>query len=77
MPLFRLLIITLIIGGIFFIYRRLKGKPPAQQPPLEHSTRALKCELCGLHIPEHEAVRRDNHIYCCQEHADKAGHKQN
>jgi len=73
MPLFRLLIIALIIGGIIYLYRRLKDRPsPQQRPTQERSTRAVKCELCGLHIPEHEAVRRNNRIYCCQDHADKA-----
>ena len=72
MPLFRLLIIALIIGGIFYIYRRLKNAPSKPQQPQERSTHAVKCELCGLHVPEHEAVRRDNHIYCCRDHADKA-----
>lgn len=70
----KLLILILIIGGIFYIYRRIKASqatpPPPQQP--QRSTHAVKCELCGLHVPEHEAVRRDNHLYCCQDHADKA-----
>jgi uncharacterized protein len=72
MPLFRLFIIALIIGGVIYLYRRIKGRPPTQQQPQERSTRAVKCELCGLHVPEHEAVRRDDHVYCCRDHADKA-----
>lgn len=74
MPLFRLLIIALVVGVGFYIYRRLTIKPPAKKPPQVHSTQTVKCELCGLHIPEHEAIHRDNHIYCCQDHADKAAH---
>jgi uncharacterized protein len=73
MPLFRLLIIALIIGGIIYLYRRITNQRSVQkQHPEERSTSAVKCELCGLHVPEHEAVRRNNHIYCCQDHADKA-----
>ncbi len=74
MPLFRLLIIALIVGIGFYLYRRLTIKPPAPKPkpPQARPTQAVKCELCGLHVPEHEAIRRDNHSYCCQDHADKA-----
>lgn len=72
MPLFRLLIIALIIGLGFYLYRRLTARPAPQKPPKVHSTQAVKCELCGLHIPENEAIRRDNHLYCCQDHADKS-----
>jgi uncharacterized protein len=73
MPLFKLLILIIVVAGAFYIYRRIKGKPAAPQPPQEmRSTRAVKCELCGLHVPEEEAVRRDHHVYCCQDHADKA-----
>jgi uncharacterized protein len=28
----------------------------------------LRCEYCGLHVPESEAVRADGHMYCCKEH---------
>ncbi len=70
--MFKLLILIVIIGGVYYFYRRVKGKPPAAQPPVERSTRAVKCELCGLHIPEQEAVHANNHIYCCQDHANKA-----
>ncbi len=73
MPLFRLLIITLVIGVGFYIYRRLTMKPP---PPTNstqvNSTHAVKCALCGLHVPDDEAIRRNNQTYCCQDHADKS-----
>ncbi len=29
----------------------------------------LKCDECGLHIPEHEAVKQGNHVFCSLEHA--------
>ncbi len=74
MPLFRLLIIALVVGAGFYLYRRLTLKPPAKKPPQVRSTQAVKCELCGLHIPEDEAIHRGNQIYCCQDHADKAAH---
>ncbi|MCG6887627.1 MAG: hypothetical protein LJE74_10485 [Proteobacteria bacterium] len=28
----------------------------------------VRCHHCGLHIPQDEALRADNHWYCNQEH---------
>lgn len=74
MPILRLLIIALIIGGLVYLYRRLTraSSRNEQLPPQARSTHALKCELCGLHVPEEEVVRREGHVYCCQDHANKA-----
>ncbi len=33
------------------------------------NTKMLKCEECGLHIPEHEAIRQGDHVFCSLEHA--------
>ncbi len=74
MPLFRLLIITLIIGAGYYLYRRLTLKPPPKPPQTDSttdSTHAVKCALCGLHVPDNEAIRRNSQTYCCQEHADR------
>lgn len=32
-----------------------------------------RCEVCGIHLPESEAVSARGHYYCCVEHRDEAG----
>ncbi len=32
-------------------------------------TQMLKCDECGLHIPEHEAIKQGNLVFCSLEHA--------
>ncbi len=34
-----------------------------------NKTQMLKCEECGLHIPDHEAIKQGNHVFCSLEHA--------
>jgi uncharacterized protein len=31
--------------------------------------KVVRCEHCGLHVPENEAVIADGRRYCSQEHA--------
>ena len=31
----------------------------------------VKCQLCGLHIPEKEAIKQGDNIFCSLEHAKK------
>ena len=33
------------------------------------NNKMLKCEECGLHIPQQEAIRQGNHVFCSLEHA--------
>ncbi len=34
-----------------------------------NKTQMLKCDECGLHIPEHEAIKQGNLAFCSLEHA--------
>jgi uncharacterized protein len=27
------------------------------------------CDRCGVHIPQSEAIHKDNSYYCCKEHS--------
>jgi uncharacterized protein len=50
-------------------------KPPARQKkPKEISNEPMvRCEQCGLHVPQSRAILADGHSYCSREHqlADK------
>jgi len=67
--------IRLIIFGflIYFVYRLFSGMisgPRAGKRPADQATagRMVKCENCGLYIPENEALTRHHHgrtaYYC-------------
>ena len=44
-------------------------KKPAPPPRLE----MVRCETCGVHLPETEAVRANATYYCSVEHLNQAG----
>lgn len=60
------------------IYLHFKGKqrardlrqPQARQrmPEEKPVERMVACRLCGLLLPESEALITGNHHYCCEEH---------
>jgi uncharacterized protein len=63
------------IAGIVFLMRNARHRRLEQGRRQAHSgtqstTRMRRCAHCGLHIPETEAVRRDEEYFCCREHAD-------
>jgi len=60
--------IRLVIFGflIYFVYRLFSGmfsgpqagRRPEHNPPPADSGKMVKCETCGLYVPENEAVAR-------------------
>ncbi len=69
MPLFRLIILGIIIGAGIYIYRRLKQHSQKPAKKQEKSTAIVKCEKCGVHIPKDEAITVGDQHYCCPEHS--------
>jgi uncharacterized protein len=41
---------------------RAPGAPPRQAQAM------VSCATCGLHLPRQEALAKDEHYYCCEEH---------
>lgn len=65
----RLVLLLAIIAVVILVYRWLK---PARGN-VRRRTRALpkqmlRCDYCGLHVPEEEALRVDGRNYCSEEH---------
>ncbi len=74
----RLLFIIILFVVSYFVIKSItnkldKNKPighrRAEKPGKPVQTKMLKCDECGLHIPEHEAIRQGNHVFCSLEHA--------
>lgn len=73
MNLIRLIIFGLIFWLLYRTVQRLLNKPESpqpQQPRKVTSTDMVRCAYCGIHIPKNEALERDGHYYCSEEHRD-------
>lgn len=71
--LMRLLLLVGLIGLAYFLIKRfLIPTKPAKKNP-ESFQSMVRCDHCGLHVPQPEAIaRRDNtgdKFYCSDEHA--------
>lgn len=68
--LFRLIIIGLVIWLLYRLYQRwLSHKSTAtQQKGQANIENMVRCEVCGLHVPQGSAVQKDGHYYCSEEH---------
>lgn len=73
----RYLILILAIFLLVYIARmllssRAKHRTVQEQPqprPRRRVSNMVRCEQCGLHLPEKEAIRRHGHSFCSREHA--------
>ena len=67
--------LVIILVGLWLVLQLIKRalakhhKPSAKQPAL---TNMIACDHCGVHVPESEAIREGDRLYCCEEHRIKA-----
>ena len=71
----RILLIFLALLVIFAVGRQIwqrarMGKRPQQQL----SGKMVRCNQCGMYLPEEEALRSGEHWYCSREHRDADSH---
>lgn len=66
----RFLLLIIAIGAGFWILKHLLSSSRKKTPTNnnEQTTAMVRCEHCGLHIPQHEAIRHKNKFYCSDEH---------
>ena len=74
MGLFRLIALLAIIWLVLGLVRRLRSGP-AQPPPAGRvaSTHMVRCDRCGVYVPEGEAVHAGERVYCSSAHRDEDG----
>ena len=74
----RLLLLIAAIVGVFLIVRTLflsQTRRKAQQPErLKEQGTVVRCAHCGMHVPQFEAYRAGNRMYCSREHALEDAH---
>ncbi|MDH5190204.1 MAG: PP0621 family protein [Gammaproteobacteria bacterium] len=71
MGLFRLILLGLVIWLLFRLYQRfIKGRSSQQQKTHQIEDNMVRCKHCGIHVPEKEALKKNNHYYCSQAHLE-------
>lgn len=70
----RLLIGIALIAIAYWGWRQLQQKLSERGAANDagHSIATVRCELCGMHVPQQQARRHNAHWYCCQEHLQEA-----
>ncbi|ETD67730.1 hypothetical protein V757_10955 [Pelistega indica] len=74
----KFLLFFAFIFGVLAYFRAAKRKEAylkaQQHQQLKKTITMVKCEYCGTHIPEHEALIRHGHIWCDEEHERLGSH---
>lgn len=73
-----LLLAILVVAYLLWRNARLEQRrdPPSHRapPPAAGPQEMVACSLCGLHLPQPDALRGgDGRFYCSQEHRLRAG----
>ncbi len=72
----QLIRILILLAGLWlilhFVRRALRRHRRPENETRPGAARMVACALCGTHIPESEAVRAGNQVYCCEEHRRSA-----
>lgn len=45
------------------------NKNPSQPPGLGKAEEMVRCAHCGVYLPRSEALMKEGHLWCSQEHA--------
>ena len=73
MNLIRLIAFAVIFWLLYRLILTLlnkAGRPAVRQQPQREDGTMVRCEQCGLHIPQSEAFEKGGNYYCCEEHRD-------
>lgn len=73
----KFLLVFAVLLVAFWVWRNNRQQdrtdaPPARPRTASSPTRMVACDLCAMHLPEHEAVRGREGVYCCHEHRRQA-----
>ena len=72
MNLFRILLIALGIWIVIVLLRNAQARRKVNKPrPEDKVENMVRCSLCGLHLPEKDALRRGDHYFCSAAHRDE------
>lgn len=72
--LIRLILILLLVWVAWRLLKQTllsgpgQGSSEGKEGSSNSATRMVKCEQCGVHLPEAEAVREEQNFFCGQSH---------
>ncbi len=69
----RILLLVAAIVGVFMIVRTLLRRPkdpgPKEPGKIKEQGAVVRCTHCGVHVPQFEAYRAGDRLYCSRGHA--------
>ena len=68
----RLFLVLVLLAVSLYVVKYLRTKLDNPQKHIKKDTKKdkmVKCLHCGLHIPENEAVKQGDKVFCSLEHA--------
>jgi uncharacterized protein len=76
-PMLRFIILVLVIALIVKLARDWLTARPAEKRriPPHDAGRMVRCEQCGLYVPENEAVKDDDGLTFCSEAHRRQHHR--
>lgn len=64
MPLIRLVIIAAVLWFAIRMVRRVMQAAAKRKTELGYRGRMVTCEVCGVYLPEHDAIERNGKFRC-------------
>lgn len=63
----KLLLLVLAALLVISILKHRRGSS-RRSPPAEKTANMVRCDVCGVHLPESEAILSNQLHYCCEAH---------
>jgi len=78
MGIVRLITVAAIIWLVWFFFKRFQQNMLERKKTSEHQNKkktdtvsnVRKCAVCGIHVPESEAIAHNGRYYCSTAHKD-------
>jgi len=69
----RIFLVLVLLAVSLTVVKLIKNKLDEPRPKLKKDSstnnKMVKCLHCGLHIPEDEAIKKGDKVFCSLEHA--------
>lgn len=62
------ILILLAIGLLLYVIFRRLFRQIKNERQTEKTEKMVRCEQCGLHLIEQEAIQKNHHYFCSTEH---------
>ncbi|WP_417548923.1 PP0621 family protein [Methylophaga sp.] len=64
------ILILLAIGLLLYVIFRNLYRQIKNERQIEQAEKMVRCEQCGLHLLEQEAIQKNQHFFCTTEHLE-------